>query len=109
MEHRLRTLSPSGANRGSVHAAQHLWEVGKDIYGASTDLVSQWAKQRQQELQNGHIDAILSALNAHASCSEQARKNIDYFRHNRHRMQYATFRNNALCVSSGMSKQVVKT
>ena len=102
LEHRLRELSPSGANRGSVPRGttslggwqRHLW--------SGTDLASQWAKQRQQELQNGHIDAILSTLNAHASCSEQARKNIDYFRHNRHRMQYATFRNNALCVSSGV-------
>ena len=41
---------------------------------------------------------------AHASRSEQARKNIDYFRRNRHRMQYTTFQNNALCVSSGVAE-----
>ena len=53
------------------HAIEHLWDVAKAIYGPGTGLAAQWARQRQLELDNGQIDAILSALKMHASTTQQ--------------------------------------
>ena len=40
------------------HAKGHLCEVAKAIYGAGTDLATQWGKERRDELDAGRIDAI---------------------------------------------------
>ena len=84
------------------HAIEHLWTVTKAIYGPGTGLVAQWVNQRQLELGNGQIDAILSALKIHASTSQQVALFIVYLQNNRQRMQCLTFRAMGLCVSSGV-------
>ena len=40
------------------HAKQHLSDVAKAIYGAGTDLSRQWATQRHDELDAGHLRAL---------------------------------------------------
>jgi hypothetical protein len=84
------------------HAKGHLWDVAKAIYGAGTDLADQWAKQRRDELDRGDLDDILAALKAHADHCDEARKGLDYFTRNRHRMRYPLFRAHGLCVASGV-------
>ena len=84
------------------HAKGHLCEVAKAIYGAGTDLATQWGKERRDELDAGRIDAILMALRAHSRTSEEARKCRDYITRNRHRMRYPQFRARGLCVSTGV-------
>ena len=66
------------------HAKGHLCEVAKAIYGAGTDLATQWGKERRDELDAGRIDAI------------------HYITRNRHRMRYPQFRARGLCVSTGV-------
>ena len=84
------------------HAKQHLFEVAHAIYGAHSDLASHWAKQRRDELDQGHIHRILSELRTHAPSCDPARKCLDYFTHNQARMDYPRFRALGLCVATGV-------
>jgi hypothetical protein len=84
------------------HAKQHLSDVAKSIYGASSDLGKQWARQRHDELDAGDIDALLNALQLHSPKDEEARKCVDYVERNRQRMRYPEFRAAGLCSSTGV-------
>lgn len=84
------------------HAKGHLWDVAKAIYGAGNDVGEQWAKQRRDELDEGKIGAILTALRAHAATNDEARKCLAYIIRNRNRMRYPKFRAQGLCVSTGV-------
>jgi len=84
------------------HAKGHLWDVAKAIYGAGSDLGEQWAKQRRDELDEGKIDDILAALQLHVHTNEEARKCLQYLTRNRSRMRYPEFREQGLCVASGV-------
>ncbi|MBI4081684.1 MAG: ISKra4 family transposase [Candidatus Lambdaproteobacteria bacterium] len=84
------------------HAKGHLTDVAKAIYGAGSALAAQWAKQRHAELDNGQIDTVLSALDAHGQSHEAARKRLHYLTQNRHRLRYPEFRAQGLCVASGV-------
>ena len=93
------------------HAKQHLCDVAKAIYGASTDLAAQWAKDRHDELDTGRLAALVRVLRPHTETTDEARRCIDYLFRNRHRMRYPQFRARGLCVSSGVveagCKQIV--
>ena len=84
------------------HAKGHLWDVAKSIYGAGSDLGEQWAKQRRDELDEGKIDAVLTALRVHADANDEARTCLDYVTRNRHRMRYPEFHARGLSTSTGV-------
>lgn len=84
------------------HAKGHLWDAGKAIYGAGTDLAEHWAKQRRDELDQGEIGKVIAALRQHASTCEEARRCLEYIHRNRSRMRYPQFRAQGLCVSTGV-------
>jgi hypothetical protein len=84
------------------HAKQHLSDVGRAIYGPDDDLGRQWARQRHDELDDGTLDVLCSALRVHAEANDAARKCLDYVTNNRSRMRYPEFRAQGLCVSSGV-------
>ncbi len=84
------------------HAKQHLSDVGKAIYGPTSDLGREWNQQRHDELDEGKIDDILAALAVHAAASDEARTCVEYVCTNRRRMQYAEFRAAGLCMSTGV-------
>lgn len=91
------------------HAKGHLWDVAKAIYGAGSDLTAQWATKRRDELDDGKIGAILSALSVHSEFVEEARTCFGYFTRHRHRMNYPAFRAQGLCVGSGVVEAGCKT
>lgn len=84
------------------HAKQHLSDVAKSIYGATSDLASSWARARHEELDAGDLDAVLTALRLHAPHDDEARKCVDYVERNRARMDYPAFRAAGLCTSTGV-------
>jgi hypothetical protein len=84
------------------HAKQHLSDVGKAIYGPTSELARQWGRQRHDELDAGALDAVLHALRPHVGAHDEARKCVDYVETNRHRMRYAEFRALGLCTSTGV-------
>ena len=84
------------------HAKEHLSDVGKAIFGPTSDLARAWARERHEELDEGRLEELLGALAAHADTSEEARRCHGYVTTNRHRMRYPEFRAQGLCVSSGV-------
>ena len=60
------------------HAKQLLSDVGKAIYGATSDLAKGWARERHNQLDAGEIEALLLALRTHSPANEEARKVIEY-------------------------------
>jgi len=81
------------------HAKQHLSDVGKAIYGPTSELARQWGRQRHDELDEGRLDALLQALRTHTATHDEARKCVDYIERNRGRMRYTEFRAQGLCTS----------
>jgi len=65
------------------HAKEHLSEVAKAIYGVGSDLAGPWARQRQDDLDEGKLRSVVAALRAHAEGNEQARKCMGYVIRNR--------------------------
>jgi len=84
------------------HAKQYLSNVSKAIFGAGSDLAKAWAKQRHDELDEGRIDDLLHAVDAHVSSCNDARKCRDYVSENRQRMRYPEFHAQGLCTSTGV-------
>ncbi len=84
------------------HAKQKLSDVAKSMYGSESQSAKEWWRQRHDELDAGDLDGILAALRVHESLDDEARKCIDYIQRNRNRMQYAKFRAEGLCTSTGV-------
>jgi len=86
------------------HAKEYLSKVAKAIYGTGTDLAAHWAKQRHDDLDEGKLDAVLTAVRRHAKKNDEARRCADYVIRNRERMRYPEFRAQGLCTSTGVLK-----
>jgi Uncharacterised protein family (UPF0236) len=84
------------------HAKENLSKAAKAIYGATSDLATEWAKQRHDDLDEGKIDDILAALSLHVSTNDAARKSHGYIDTNRERMRYPDFHAEGLCTSTGV-------
>jgi len=84
------------------HVKEHLSNVGKSLYGATSVEAKLWAQRRHEELDSGRLPDLLRALRRHADRSEEARKCFQYIHHNRHRMCYPRFHDQGLCTSSGV-------
>lgn len=84
------------------HAKEHMFQVAKAIYGASSELAKQWATQRNDEIDAGDLDDVLLALAVHKNTNQEARKCFDYVTNNRDRMRYPDFRAQGLSVGSGV-------
>ena len=91
------------------HAREHIFDAAGAIYGPGTDMAKAWADQRCEELdQPGGVDLVIDALKRHPGC-EEAAKEAAYFQNNRQRMRYAWFRQQGLCVSSGVVEAACKS
>ncbi|MBZ5625989.1 MAG: ISKra4 family transposase [Acidobacteriia bacterium] len=84
------------------HVKGRLCVIAKAIYGPADPQAIQWGKLRRDELDVENIDAIIQALTEHSQSCEEARKGIDYFQNNRHRMRYVEFHAQGLCTSTGV-------
>ncbi len=84
------------------HAKPHLSDVGKAVYGATSDRARAWARERHDELDAGDLDAVLCALRTHAAANDEARKCVDDVERNRERMRDPEFRAAGLCTSTGV-------
>ena len=85
------------------HALEHLWAAAKDRWGEDRARVESWVEARQQELWEGGVEAVLTALRTGEATSE-----IHYFETNRHRMRYAEFRAKGYPIGSGTVESACK-
>jgi hypothetical protein len=85
------------------HVKERLCVISKAIHGPTNNpQAKQWADLRHEELDAENIDAILQALTEHSQICDEARKGVDYFNNNRHRMRYVEFHAQGLCTSTGV-------
>jgi hypothetical protein len=84
------------------HVKERLCVIAKAIHGPVDPQAKQWAKLRHDELDIENIDAIIQALTEHSPTCAEARKGIDFFQNNRHRMRYVEFHAQGLCTSTGV-------
>ena len=84
------------------HAKEKLWAAAKVLFAPDTALVEPWAEARCDDLEQGRIDSLLATLRAHADTCEDVGKCADYIAKNRSRMRYPEFRQQGLCVGSGV-------
>ena len=95
------------------HAREHLWTMGRALYGEDKATLQSWVTRRIEALDRGDIASIVKAFRRVKAPSEAVRKRIqtemEYFRKNRDRMQYAQFKNQRLFVGSGVVEAGCKT
>ena len=84
------------------HAHEKLHEVSKAIYGRQSELAKLWAQRRCDELDDSDVERVIKELKHHGKHCELAAQAVGYFSNNRARMRYKHFREQRLCVSSGV-------
>ena len=95
------------------HAREHVSDLGKVLYGQSSDSAKQWTTARTAELDAGDIDVMLRSLRrlrpGNPLAQEELRRAIAYFETNNERMCYGFFRRQGLFVGSGVIEAGCKT
>lgn len=95
------------------HAREHLWNLGRELYGTASAKTTEWVKERHAELDNGDLESILQNLKelkpTTENLKEAIRKETGYFEANKERMRYKKFRGMGLFVGSGVIEAGCKT
>ena len=84
------------------HAKEALHRTAQSIFGATNPETKPWATARCTELDEGKLQAIVSALRPHIVPHNEAAKCAFYIFRNRHRMRYPKFHAQGLCTSTGV-------
>lgn len=98
------------------HAKEHVWDVAHAVFGPGTAAGTAWATQACSLLEEGHSQALVSAISAlppiapepgqARSCPERA---VDYFTTNAARRRYLVFRAQGMHLGSGIAEAACKT
>jgi len=95
------------------HAREHLADLAKLVYGAQSPRCREWLSARRDELDNGNVENVVTAINRmrprDKGTREVTEKESEYFRGNAARMRYAEFRRQGLFVGSGVVEAGCKT
>ncbi|MHB0858863.1 MAG: hypothetical protein ACYC5M_15010, partial [Anaerolineae bacterium] len=86
------------------HAMQHVWGVGRALYGEGSEATREWVRARETELWAGQPEAVVAALEAACEQTpggEVAAQQRGYFTSNAERMRYARFREEGWPIGSG--------
>jgi hypothetical protein len=84
------------------HAKEALHRTAQSIFGATTAEAKPWATARCTELDDGKLQAIISARRPHIGACNEAAKCATYIIRNRRRMRYPKFHVQGLCTSTGV-------
>jgi hypothetical protein len=84
------------------HAKEALHRTAQSIFGATGVEAKPWATARCTELDDGKLQAIVSALRPHIGSCNEAAKCATYVIRNRRRMRYPKFHAQGLCTSTGV-------
>ena len=83
--------------------------MAKALFGSDKAPCETWADARCDDLEQGRLDGLLATLRAHASTCEEAGQCANYIAKNRSRMRYPEFRDQDLCVGSGVVESGCRT
>lgn len=84
------------------HAKEALHRTAQSIFGTTSTEAKPWATARCTELDDGKLQAIISALRPHIGACNEAAKCATYIIRNRRRMRYPKFHAQGLCTSTGV-------
>jgi hypothetical protein len=93
------------------HAKQHLWTVAKLMDTGDDTPTAQWVQSQSDLLYHGKIVDLVAVCTSHADpkiSREELDKNLNYFRNNSQRMQYADFQRAGLPIGSGVIESAAK-
>ena len=94
------------------HAREHLWAVGKALFGEGTPETEKWIKTVKPLLKAGKIEELIKTFEnlrpVKREVREIVRLNIGYFRENKDRMRYADFRKKGYHIGSGIVEGACK-
>ena len=95
------------------HAREHLSNLGKTLYGPTSEKAREWTAARITQLDAGDVKAVVTSLKRlrpqSLQAREEIRKAIAYLQINQKRMRYAEFRRQGLFVGSGVVEAGCKT
>ncbi len=88
------------------HAREHLWELGNALYGQGEEKTERFVKYKIKQVDEGCVDKVIAALSnlkvADEKKKEKLREEIHYFRANRDRMDYPSYRDLGYHIGSGV-------
>ena len=88
-----------------THAAEHLWAVGKAVYGEGSDLARVWVERQLDGLWSGRVADVVVVLDGMDLTNErypdEVRRAPGYFRNNQDRMRYHEYRAAGYPIGSG--------
>jgi hypothetical protein len=94
------------------HAFEHLWTVGKAVFGTSSPAATAWVELLKEGLVKQGANPVLAALSeltaADEAGREEVRKAIGYFTENASRMNYPAFIARQLPIGSGAVESTCK-
>jgi hypothetical protein len=95
------------------HARQHLWDLARKLHPNQEAEQRRWMMVHQDLLDEGKIEALVSAIRAIDSSNpevvEKIRVEAGYFENNTERMRYPKFRGQHLFVGTGVIEAGCKT
>jgi hypothetical protein len=84
------------------HASQYVWAAANAVYGEGTDLAKVWAEARLDDLWDGEVGQVLTAVQATGSTREAVTDALRYLTTNQRRMRYAEYRARGIQIGSGV-------
>jgi hypothetical protein len=87
------------------HASQHLWELGRALYGEDDEAVARWVEPRRHRLRHGQQQQVLTEI-ARLKVPKGKRRDIvkreqNYFKSHAQRMNYQTIGRRGWPIGSG--------
>lgn len=95
------------------HALEHLWQVGEALWGdrGRSEQTRGWVHHYRKQLRRGRVDLVIAAIERgqerlkdelSAERADVVRRNVEYFRSNRGRMEYGRYRRMGLSIGTGI-------
>jgi hypothetical protein len=95
------------------HAFEHLWTIGKLVYGPTGEEVTRWFKKQKDELKEGDVKNVIAAIKRlqpqNPSVWGEVQITVGYFETNQDRMPCAAWIKQGLFVGSGVIEAGCKT
>jgi hypothetical protein len=94
------------------HAAEHLWEVGRELHGVGTPASKRWVKPLLDTLRAGGVEKVIATLSRLRPSRDEARKKVNeliaYYTSNQARMRYEEYESAGYFIGSGAVESGVK-
>ena len=92
------------------HAAEHIASIMRIFTNKqiSKEQKKVWMHELKNDLYNGRIDPLIEKVSRLAKGRKRVLKELEYFRKNKHRMQYRFLRQNHLPCGSGIVESAIR-